>query len=119
MPDDSRTNDDDPLSHLRIEVLRLVGTTAAGRLAYAADAVVDGDREAARCRAGARLTQALQTPLGLWPPAAPDTEVWVTAKLERGAADGGAATTVATAQYVATVAGLGAAAVEGGRDLVP
>lgn len=92
-----------PLDDLDLEVVRLIGKTPRGRLAYAADAVVDGDREAARARAGDQLAGVLRSPLGLWAPVGPDTAVWVTETLERGTPDGQGATVGAASEYVATV----------------
>jgi hypothetical protein len=63
---------------VRVGVLRLIGKTESGRLAYAAEVVVDGDRIGARSAAWQRLAEHLTAPLGLWPQPTPDTQVWVT-----------------------------------------
>jgi hypothetical protein len=98
-----------PIPDTHLQVIRLIGKTAQGRLAYAADAVVDGDLEGARDRAADCLARSLRSPLGLWPPTAPDTEVWVTETVERETPDDGTVQVTVTTERVATLEQLEAA----------
>lgn len=101
IPTQRQTTDD-----LGLAVVRLIGKAENGRLAYAADALIGGDLDQARTRAGARLAHHLAAPLALWPPATGSCQVWVTETAHCVDPVTGVEAKVATCEYVTSLSAL-------------